>query len=85
MFTTHQPYEPRIPLNRTGASNFLPLATMDPIIAILVVFLVLFLIFWGVKKFVSDSTVQTVIGIILGIVFLVYALNRLGVMGHLKL
>ncbi len=58
---------------------------MDPIIAILVVFLVLFLIFWCVQKFITDGTVRTVIGIILGIVFLVYALNRLGVMDHLKL
>ncbi len=58
---------------------------MDPIIAILVVFLVLFLIFWGVQKFITDGTVRTVIGIILGIVFLMYALNRLGVGSHLKL
>ncbi len=58
---------------------------MEPIVAILVVFLVLFLIFWCVRKFISDGTVQTVIGIILGIVFLVYALNRLGVGSHLKL
>ncbi len=58
---------------------------MDSIIPILVVFLVLFLIFWCVKKFVADATVQPVIGIILAIVFVVYALNRLGVSSSLRL
>lgn len=58
---------------------------MEPIISILVVFLILFLIFWCVRKFISDATVQNVIGIILGIVFIVYALNRLGIGSSLKI
>lgn len=57
---------------------------MEPIIAILVVFLVLFLIYWAVGKFITGLPHQ-IIGIILGIIFLVYALQRLGIGSSLKL
>lgn len=57
---------------------------MEPIIAILVVFLILFIIFWAVGKFISGVPYQ-IIGIILGIIFLVYALQRLNIGGSLKL
>lgn len=55
---------------------------MEPIIAILVVFLVLFLIYWAVGKFITGLPHQ-IIGIILGVIFLVYALKRLGVANSL--
>ncbi|HEX2900805.1 MAG TPA: hypothetical protein VHS96_13875 [Bacteroidia bacterium] len=57
---------------------------MEPILAILVVFLILFLIYWCVGKFIQGTPHQ-VIGVILGVVFLIYALKRLGVAGDLGL
>jgi hypothetical protein len=57
---------------------------MEPIVAILVCFLVLFFIYWGVGKFISGVP-YTVIGIILGVIFLAYALKRLGVTDSLRL
>lgn len=57
---------------------------MEPIIAILVVFLLLFLIYWGVSKFIQGVPL-TVIGIILGIIFLVYSLQRLGIGTNIRL
>ncbi len=55
---------------------------MDPIIAILIVFLLLFVVYWLAGKFTSGVPHQ-VIGVVLAIVFVVYALNRLGVGIHL--
>ncbi len=57
---------------------------MEPILAILIVFLILFLIYWCVGKFIT-GTPLTVIGIILGIIFLIYALKQLGVSDHIRL
>jgi hypothetical protein len=57
---------------------------MEPIIAILIVFLVLFLIYWCVGKFITGVPHQ-VIGIILGIIFIIYSLRQLGVSDHIKL
>jgi hypothetical protein len=57
---------------------------MEPIIAILIVFLILFVIYWCVGKFIQGVP-HTVIGIILGIIFLVYALKRLGVADSISL
>lgn len=56
---------------------------MESIIPILVVFLILFLIFWCVGKLVADGTVRSVIGIILAIIFLLFALKKLGLGGSL--
>jgi len=57
---------------------------MQPIISILIVFLILFVIFWCVRKFIADATVQSVIGIILAIIFIVYSLHALGIGNYLK-
>ena len=57
---------------------------MQPVISILLVFLILFVIFWCVRKFIADATIQNVIGIILAIIFVVYALQALGVGNYLK-
>jgi hypothetical protein len=57
---------------------------VEAIIAILVVFLILFIIYWCVGKFITGVPHQ-VIGVILGIVFLIYALQRLGVWNGVKI
>lgn len=57
---------------------------MEPLLSVLVVFLILFIIYWCVGKFVSGVP-YTVIGIILGIIFLIYALRSLGVADHIRL
>jgi hypothetical protein len=54
---------------------------IESIINLLVVFLVLILIYWMVGKFITGTPLQ-VIGIILGLIFLLYALNLFGVMPH---
>ncbi len=57
---------------------------MEPIIAILIVFMILLVIYWCVGKFIQGFP-HTVIGIILGIILLVYALKRLGVSDSIRL
>ena len=57
---------------------------MEPIVAIIIVFLVLFLIYCAVGKFIQGVPL-TVIGIILAIIFLVYALQRLGIGTNVRL
>lgn len=57
---------------------------IESLIAILIVALILFIIWWAVSKFLP-GTVSQIIGIILGLILLLYALNRLGMLGGLRL
>ncbi len=57
---------------------------MEPIIPILILFLVLFVIYWAVGKFIQGTPHQ-VIGIILGVIFIIYALKQLGLGSSLRL
>jgi hypothetical protein len=51
---------------------------LTSLIGLLLVLLVLVIIYWAVSRFVT-GTPLTIIGIILGLVFLVYALRTLGI------
>ncbi len=54
------------------------------LVAVLVVFLVLFLLYYLAGKFMPGPPRQ-VAGIVLGIIFLIYALNRFGLLQGLDL
>ena len=49
------------------------------LIGLLIVALVLWLVYWGVGKFMSGTPYQ-IVGVILGLVFLLYALRSLGIL-----
>lgn len=57
---------------------------MEPIIAILIVALILFGLYWLASRLTSGTPLR-VIGIVLAVVLVLYALNRLGLIGAVDL
>jgi len=55
---------------------------IEALISILIVALVLFVVWWAVGLLVKNGTIMNVIGIVLGLVLLLYALDKLGVGGR---
>lgn len=49
------------------------------LITLLIVALILFLIWYVVGMFIKDARIHQIIGIVLGLIFLLYALNTLGI------
>lgn len=56
---------------------------VQSLIAVLVAALVLFLIYWVAGKFIQGTPLQ-IIGVILGLIFLVFALQRLGLLSSIS-
>lgn len=55
---------------------------IESLIAILIVALVLFVLYWLVGKFVTGLPLQ-IVGIVLGLILLLYALKRLGLINSI--
>lgn len=51
------------------------------LITLLIVALVLFLVWYLVSLFIKDARIMNIIGIILGLILLLYALQVLGIFG----
>ena len=51
------------------------------LITLLIVALVLFLIWYLVGLFIKDARIMNIIGIILGLILLLYAMQSLGIFG----
>lgn len=57
---------------------------MEPIVAILLVAVILLGLYWLCSKFTSGTPLN-IIGIVLAVILVLYALNRLGLMGTVHL
>jgi hypothetical protein len=57
---------------------------IESLIVILVVALVLYLVFWVAGRFVQGTPLN-IIGAILALIFVLFALQRIGVLGSLRL
>ena len=51
------------------------------LITLLILALVLFLVWYVVGMFIKDARIMQIIGVILGLILLLYALNALGLLG----
>ncbi len=60
------------------------MSMLEALIVILIVGLVLYLIFWVAGQFVQGVPLK-IIGAVLALIFVLYALNKIGVIGHLNL
>ena len=60
------------------------MSMLEALIVILSVGLVLYLIFWVAGQFVQGVPLK-IIGAVLALIFVLYALNKIGVIGHLNL
>ena len=57
---------------------------MEALIAILVVAVILLILWWVLSKFMPGNIAQ-VIGVIFGLILLLYAMQRLGFLNSIKL
>ncbi len=55
---------------------------IEHLITVLVAALVAYIIFYVVGLFIKDGTVMKIIGIVLGLLLLLYALNQFGFTDH---
>ncbi len=57
----------------------------DTLLPILLAFAILFLVYWGVGKLGVTGVPQRIIGIACAIIFVIYALNKTGLMPSVRL